>query len=121
MTILADWELLFAALEAGKYELANTHHHQNMVIHYLRRSMHELAIFLWELAHMAGSPFRPEELGEVSWQDLQWMEMACRASPAPVCGEVVEDKVTGVMTTVILPNHAESGSGDDSLDLGSSP
>ena len=47
------------------------------------------------------------------------MEMEHRASPIPVREEVVEDKVTGVMTTMILPNCAESG--DDALsDLGSS-
>ena len=82
--------------------------------------MYKLAIFLRELACMAGNPFRPEELDEVSWQDLQWMEMARQASPVPVHEEVMEDKITRVVTTVILPDCAESGSSDDSLSLGSS-
>ena len=47
------------------------------------------------------------------------MEMAHQASPVPVCEEVVEDEVTGVVTTVILPDCAESGS-DDSSSLESS-
>ena len=61
--------------------------------------MHDATIFLRELACMVGSPFRPEELNEVSWRDLQWIEMACRASPVPVHEEVVEDEVTGVVST----------------------
>ena len=63
---LLDQERLCVVLEDGRYELANSHYHQNVVIHHLGSSMHEAAIFLRELARMVGSPFRPEELGKVS-------------------------------------------------------
>ena len=36
------------------------------------------------------------------------MKMEQRGSPVPVGEEVVEDEVTGVVTSVILPDWAES-------------
>ena len=47
-------------------------------------------------------------LQEISWRNLQWMEMERAASPVPVQEEVVEDEVTRVVTTVVLPDWAES-------------
>ena len=57
---------------------------------------------------MVGSPFRPTELQEISWGDLQWVELQCSVDVPVVREEVVEDEVTRVVTTVVLPNQAES-------------
>ena len=106
--ILLDMETLVGALETGGFELANTWVHQNLVLHHLRHSMHHSAILLHEACHMVGSPFHPTTLHEISWQDLQWMEVVQRASPVLVQEEVVEDEVTRVVTTVVLPDRMES-------------
>ena len=78
-TILLDRVCLIAALETGVFELSNTWVHQNLVLHHLGSSMHGSAILLREICHMVGSPYRPADLQEISWQDLQWVEMARRA------------------------------------------
>ena len=57
---------------------------------------------------MVGSPFRPTELQEIGWGDLQWAELQCSVDVPVVREEVVEDEVTRVVTTVVLPNRAES-------------
>ena len=56
---------------------------------------------------MAGRAHRPADLLEISWRDLQWVEIQRRASPSqreelPVREEVVEDD-DGVVSTVIVP------------------
>ena len=56
---------------------------------------------------MAGRAYRPADLLEISWRDLQWVEIQRRASPSqreelPVREEVVEDEA-GVLSSVIVP------------------
>ena len=56
---------------------------------------------------MAGRAYRPADLLEISWRDLQWTEIQRCASPSqceelPVREEVVEDD-TGVISSVIVP------------------
>ena len=57
---------------------------------------------------MAGRAYRPADLLEISWRDLQWVEIQRRASPSqreelPVREEVVEDD-EGVVSSVIVPD-----------------
>ena len=59
---------------------------------------------------MAGRAYRPADLLEISWRDLQWVEIQRRASPSqreelPVREEVVEDDA-GVISSVIVPTLA---------------
>ena len=105
---LLDMGRLVEALETGGFKLSNTRVHQNLVLHHLGHSMHRSAILLHKACRMVGSPFHPAALQEISWRDLQWMEMEQRGSPVLVREEVVEDEVTGVVTTVVLPDRAES-------------
>ena len=105
--ILLDMERLVAALETGVFELSNTQVHQNLLLHHIGRSMAQYAILLRELCNMAGRAYHPVDLLEISWRDLQWVEMQRRASPslregAPVREEVVEDDA-GVIFSVIVP------------------
>ena len=56
---------------------------------------------------MAGRAYRPADLLEISWRDLQWVELQRHASPSqreelPVQEEVVEDEA-GVISSVIVP------------------
>ena len=51
---------------------------------------------------MAGSPYRPADLQEISWRDLQWVEIERQAGRIPVQEKVVED-ATGVISTVVVP------------------
>ena len=56
---------------------------------------------------MAGRAYRPADLLEISWRDLQWVEIQRQASPSqreelPVREEVVEDDA-GVISLVIVP------------------
>ena len=56
---------------------------------------------------MVGRAYRPADLLEISWRDLQWVEMQRRASPShregsPVREEVVEGD-DGVISSVIVP------------------
>ena len=105
--ILLDAERLMAALETGGFELSNTRVHQNLLLHHIGRSMARSAILLRELCNMAGRAYRPADLLEISWRDLQWVEIQHRASPSqreelPVREEVVEDDA-GVISLVIVP------------------
>ena len=105
--ILLDVERLVAALETGGFELSNTRVHQNLLLHHIGRSMARSAILLRELCSMAGRAYRPADLLEISWRDLQWVEIQRRASPSqreelPVREEVVEDNA-GVISSVIVP------------------
>ena len=99
---LLDVERLEAALETGGFKLSNTRVHQNLVLHHLGRSMHRSAVLLRELHHMVGSPYRPADLHEISWQDLQWVEIEREAGRIPVQEEIVENNA-GVLSSVIVP------------------
>ena len=78
--ILLDMERLVAALETGVFELSNMRVHQNLLLHHIGRSMSWSAILLREFCHMAGRAYRPADLHEISWRNLQWMEIQRRAS-----------------------------------------
>ena len=59
---------------------------------------------------MAGRAYRPADLLEISWRDLQWVELQWRASPSqreelPVREEVIEDEA-GVISSVVVPTLA---------------
>ena len=104
---LLDVERLVAALETGVFELTNTRVHQNLLLHHIGHSMSQSAILLREFCNMAGRAYRPADLLEISWRDLQWVEIQRRASPSqreelPVRKEVVEDDA-GVVSSVIVP------------------
>ena len=108
--ILLDVERLVIALETGVFELSNTRVHQNLLLHHISRSMARSAVLLWELCNMAGRAYHPADLLEISWRDLQWVEIQRRASPSqreefPVREEVVEDEA-GVVSSVIVPTLA---------------
>ena len=98
--ILLDAERLVAALETGVFELSNTWVHQNLLLHHIGRSMAQSAILLRELCNMAGRAYRPADLLEISWRDLQWVEI--QREELPVREEVVEDDA-GVISSVIVP------------------
>ena len=105
--ILLDTERLVTALETGASELSNTRVHQNLLLHHIGRSMARSTVLLRELCNMAGRAYRPADLLEISWRDLQWAEIQRRASPSqreelPVREEVVED-AAGVISSVIVP------------------
>ena len=107
---LLDVERLVAALETGVFELSNTRVHQNLLLHHIGRSMARSVVLLRELCNMAGRAYRLADLLEISWRDLQWVEIQCRASPSqreelPVREEIVEDKA-GVVSSVIVPTLA---------------
>ena len=78
--ILLDAERLVEALETGVFELSNTRVHQNLLLHHIGGSMARSAILLRELCNMAGRAYRPADLLEISWRDLQWVEIQRRAS-----------------------------------------
>ena len=104
---LLDVERLVGALETGGFELTNTRVHQNLLLHHIGRSMSRSAILLREFCNMAGRAYRPADLLEISWRDLQWVEIQRRASPShreelPVREEVVEGD-DGVISSVIVP------------------
>ena len=108
--ILLDAGRLVTALETGIFELSNTWVHQNLLLHHIGRSMAQSAVLLRELCNMAGRAYRLANLLEISWRDLQWVEIQRRASPSqreelPVREEVVEDDA-GVISSVIVPNLA---------------
>ena len=105
--ILLDVERLVTALETGVFELSNTRVHQNLLLHHIGRSMARSAILLRKLCNLAGRAYRPADLLEISWRDLQWVEIQRRASPfqreeLPVREEVVEDDA-GMISLVIVP------------------
>ena len=105
--ILLDTGRFVTALETGVFELSNTWVHQNLLLHHISRSMAQSAVLLRELCNMAGRAYRPADLLEISWRDLQWVEIQRRASPShrerlPVREEVVEDD-DGVVSSVIVP------------------
>ena len=108
--ILLDVERLVAALETGVFELSNMRVHQNLLLHHIGRSMARSTVLLREFCNMAGRAYCPANLLEISWRDLQWVEIQQRASPSqreelPVREEVVEDDA-GVISLVIVPTLA---------------
>ena len=108
--ILLDVERLVAALETGVFELSNTRVHQNLLLHHIGHSMAQSAVLLREFCNMAGRAYRPANLLEISWRDLQWLEIQRRASPSqreelPVQEEIVEDDA-GVISSVVVPTLA---------------
>ena len=108
--ILLDVERLVAALETGVFELSNTRVHQNLLLHHIGRSMARSAVLLRELCNMAGRAYHPADLLEISWRDLQGVEIQRRASLSqreelPRREEVVEDD-EGVVSSVIVPTLA---------------
>ena len=105
--ILLDVERLVAALETGVFELTNTQVHQNLLLHHIGRSMAQFTVLLWEFCNMAGRAYRPADLLEISWRDLQWVEIQRCSSPSQceellVREEVAEDDA-GVISSVIVP------------------
>ena len=81
---LLDVERLEAALETGVFELTNSRVHQNLVLHHLGRSMRRSAVLLRKLCCMVGSLYCPADLQEISWWDLQWVEIEWQAGRVPV-------------------------------------
>ena len=102
---LLDVGRLEAALETGVLKLGNTRVHQNLVLHHLGTSMRRSAVLLRKLCCMVGSPYRPADLQEISWWDLQWIEIERRAGQIPVGEEIVEDEA-GVISSVVVPTLA---------------
>ena len=125
--ILLDVERLVAALETGVFELSNTRVHQSLLLHHIGRSMAWSAVLLRELCNMAGRAYRPADLLEISWRDLQWVEIQRRASLSqreelPVREEVIEDDA-GVISLVIVPTlePVEEDAMEDESSTGSPP
>ena len=116
--ILLDVERLVRALEAGVFELSNSRVHQNLLLHHIGRSMAQSAILLRELCNMAGRAYRPADLQEISWRDLQWVEIQWQASPTLGREEIVED-AAGVISSVVVPTLAPDAM-EESSDKGSS-
>ena len=69
--------------------------------HHIAASLRENAVFLQELTAMAGRLYWPAVLEEISWRALQWTEVHCRG--VATREEVVEDEMTGEVTTLLLP------------------
>ena len=97
-------------METGVFELSNTRVHQNLLLHHIGQSMAQSAVLLRELCNMAGRAYCLADLLEISWRDLQWVEIQWRASPTqreelPVREEVIEDNA-GVVSSVIVPTLA---------------
>ena len=76
---LLDVDRLESALETGVFKLTNSWVHQNLVLHHLGWSMRRSAVLLCELCHMVGSPYHLADLQEISWRDLQWVELEQQA------------------------------------------
>ena len=108
--ILLDSDRLMAALETGVFKLRNMWVHQNLLLHHIGRSMAHSVIFLHELCNMAGRVYRPTDLLEINWSDLDGVEFRRRKGPGPqeelpVREEIVEDDA-GVISSVIVPTLA---------------
>ena len=102
--ILLDAERLMAALETGVFDLRNTRVHQNLLLHHIGHSMARSAVFLRELCAMAGRVYRPTDLLEINWLDLDGVEFR-RREGLPVREEIVEDDA-GVISSVVVPDLA---------------
>ena len=107
--ILLDVDRLMAALETGVFELRNTRVDQNLLLHHIGRSMACSVVFLRELCAMAGRVYRPTNLLEINWSDLDGVEFHHREGlgsqqELPVREEVVEDD-DGVISSVICQGY----------------
>ena len=74
---------------------------------------------------MVGSPYCPANLQEISWQDLQWVEIEQQAGRILVWEEIIEDD-TRMITSVVIPTPApavdeSSESGEEGSDTPMSP
>ena len=116
---LLDIERLETTQETGGFKLSNSRVHQNLVLHHLGRSMHHSAVLLCKLCCMVGSLYHPADLCEISWQDLQWVELQRQAGEILVREEVVEDE-EGVLSTVVLPAPVPADKEMEDSDEGSS-
>ena len=67
--------------------------------------MHRSAVLLRGLCHMVGSLYHPADLQEISWWDLQWIEIEQGAGRIPVREEIIEDNAR-VLSSVIVPTLA---------------
>ena len=108
--ILLDADRLMAALETGVFQLRNTRVHQNLLLHHIGRNMAWSAVFLRELCAMAGRVYRPTDLLEINWSDLDGVEFRRRTGPGSqeellVREEIVEDD-DRVISSVIVPTLA---------------
>ena len=108
--ILLDADRLMAALETGVFKLRNSRVHQNLLLHHIGRSMARSAVFFRELCAMAGRVYRPTDLLEINWSDLDGVEFRRREVPQgeeelPVREEIVEDDA-GVISLVVVPTLA---------------
>ena len=106
--ILLDTDRLMAALETGVFELRNTRVHQNLLLHHIGRSMAWSAVFLRELCAMAGRVYRPTNLLEINWSDLDGVEFRRHEGPWPQEGlpareEIIENDA-GVISSVVVPD-----------------
>ena len=106
--ILLDADRLMAALETGVFELRNTRVHQNLLLHHIGRSMARSAVFLRELCTMAGRVYRPTNLLEIDWSDLDGVEFRRREGPGPQEGLPVREEIVegadGVISSVVVPD-----------------
>ena len=126
--ILLDVDQLVAALETGVFELRNTWVHQNLLLHHIGRSMARSVVLLRELCNMAGRVYRPTDLLEINWSDLDGVEFHRREGPwpqeeLPAREEIVEDNA-GVISSVIVPTLApvaEDAMEEESESLAGSP
>ena len=108
--ILLDADRLMVALETGVFELRNMWVHQNLLLHHIGRSMARSVVFLRELCAMAGRVYRPTDLLEINWSDLNGVEFRRREGSwpqerLPGREEIVEDDA-GVISSVIVPTLA---------------
>ena len=123
--ILLDHTRLFRALEAGVFKLSNTWMHQNVVLHHLGSSMTKLAIFLRELTAMVGRPYQVVVMEELSVGELVRVALACQG--VATREEVEEDKETGMVSTIEVPDLMEEdergshGDPDQGVVLNESP
>ena len=123
--ILLDADRLMAALETGVFELRNTRVHQNLLLHHIGWSLGQSAVFLRELCAMAGRVYRPTDLLEINWSDLDGVEFRRREGPLPQEGlpvreEVVEDDA-GVISSVVVPDLAPVEDAMEEESLAGSP
>ena len=79
--------------------------HQNVVLHHLGSSMTESAIFLQELTAMVGRPYRVAAMEELSAGEL--VQAALARQGVATREEVVEDKETGMVLTIEVPDLME--------------
>ena len=67
---------------------------------------------------MVGSPYCPADLQEISWQDLQWVELERQVGWIPVREEIIEDNA-GVISSVVVPTLVSGVDEEEVSDEGS--